>query len=156
MADLVAAYRDAGYADVATYLASGNVVLASPEAPDPAELSKVVSEAFGFTSEAFVRTGSELASVLERVPWSAPVELLEVSLLEREPDPVVARRLEAMVVPPEALVVSGQEVFFRREGKGIETVHKEATTSKLLGQPTTRRGLRTVSELHARFMVDEG
>jgi len=68
------------------------------------------------------------------------------------PDP--ARALETVVEPPEGLVVSGAEVFYLREGKGIETVHKEATTARMLGQVTTRRGLRTVRDMHARFFSD--
>jgi uncharacterized protein (DUF1697 family) len=154
MADLAAAYRAAGYQEVSTYLASGNVVLSAVAPPDPIVLSNVVSEAFGFDSEAFVRSGADLDSIIARNPWPDPAALVEVSLLEHEPVPDVAKALEAMVEPPEGLVVSGAEVFYLREGKGIETVHKEASTARLLGQVTTRRGLRTVTELHARFLSD--
>ena len=152
MADLAAAYRDAGYRDVATYLASGNVVLSAAEPPDPPALSKVVADAFGFESEAFVRSGPELIAVVERNPWPDPDALVEVSFLEHEPDPDAARTLESIVEPPEGLVVSGAEVFYLREGKGIETVHKEVTTAKMLGQTTTRRGLRTVRDVLERYL----
>ena len=64
MADLAAAYRGAGYEEVATFLASGNVVLSSAEPPDPAALSKVVRDTFGFDSEAIVRSDADLRSVL--------------------------------------------------------------------------------------------
>lgn len=151
MADLAAAYRDAGYDDVSTYLASGNVVLSSVDPPDELALAHVVSDAFGFSSEAFVRTGAELASVIERNPWPGPEALVEVSFIERAPRPDAARALEAVVRPPEGLVVSGREVFYLREGKGIEPVHKETTTAKMLGQVTTRRGLRTVRDVRLRF-----
>jgi uncharacterized protein (DUF1697 family) len=154
MADLAAAYRDAGYRDVSTFLASGNVVLSSADPPDPLALSRVVADVFGFESEAFVRTGADLASVVERNPWPDPDALVEVSFLQRKPDPHAARALESIVEPPEGLVVSGAEVFYLREGKGIETVHKEATTAKMLGQVTTRRGLRTVRDMHERFFSE--
>jgi len=154
MADLAAAHRDAGYEDVSTFLASGNVVLASVTAPAPMALSKVVAEAFGFEAEAFVRTGADLASILARNPWPDPDALVEVSFLEAQPGPEAARALEETVVAPEKLVVSGAEVFFLREGKGIETVHKETTTARMLGQVTTRRGLRTVRDMHERFFRD--
>jgi uncharacterized protein (DUF1697 family) len=154
MADLVAAYRDAGYDDVSTFLASGNVVVSSAGPPDPAALSKVVSDTFGFESEAFVRTGVELAMVVERNPWPEPDALVEVSFIERAPEPEIAQELESVVVPPADLVVSGREVFHLREGKGVDPVHKETTTAKMLGQVTTRRGLRTVREMHLRFFSD--
>lgn len=153
MADLIAAYRGAGYEDVATFLASGNMVLSSAEPPDPVALSRVVRDAFGFDSEAFIRSGADLRSVLERNPWPDPDALVEVSFLEREPEPDAARALEAVVEPPEGLVVSGAEVFYLREGKGIETVHKEKITARMLGQVTTRRGLRTVRDMQARFFA---
>ena len=151
MADLAAAYRDAGNQDASTFLASGNVVLSAVDRPDPEALSRVVADAFGFESEAFVRTGSELASVLTRNPWPDPDALVEVSFLEYAPDPVAARALESVVEAPEGLVVSGTEVFYLRVGKGIEAVHKETTTASMLGQVTTRRGLRTVRDMHDRF-----
>ena len=151
MADLAAAYCASGYEDVATYLASGNVVLSTAEPADPGVLSQVVAQAFGFESEAFVRTGAQLASVIQRNPWPEPGSLVEVSFLQGPPDPAKARALEALVMPPEGLVVDGAETFYLREGKDIETVHKEATTGKVLGQVTTRRGMRTVVELHDRF-----
>jgi uncharacterized protein (DUF1697 family) len=152
-ADLNAAYRSAGYEDVATFLASGNVVLSSAEPPDPAALSRVVHDTFGFDSEAFVRSGDDLQSVLKRNPWPDPDVLVEVSFLEREPEPGATQALEGVVGPPEGLVVSGTEVFYLREGKGIETVHKEKITARMLGQVTTRRGLRTVRDMQARFFA---
>jgi uncharacterized protein (DUF1697 family) len=155
MADLAAAYREAGYRDVSTFLASGNLVLSSPTPPEPLALSRVVVDAFGFESEAFVRSGADLSAVVTRNPWPDPGGLVEVSFIERQPDPDVARALEALVAPPEGLVVSGTEVFFLREGNGIEPVHKKATTAKMLGQVTTRRGLRSVREMHERFFRDD-
>jgi uncharacterized protein (DUF1697 family) len=154
MADLAAAYRDAGYGDVATFLASGNVVVSSAGPPDSAALSKVVSDTFGFESEAFVRTGAELVSVVERNPWPEPDALVEVSFIDRVPEPHVSKALESVVKRPAGLVVSGREVFHLREGKGIDPAHKETVTVKMLGQVTTRRGLRTVRDMHLRFFSD--
>ena len=154
MADLTAAYGAAGYERVSTFLASGNVIFDCAEPPHPVAVSRVVADAFGFESEAFVRTGADLASIVERDPWPGPGALVEVSFLERTPDTEAARALEATVAPPEGLVVSGREVFYLREGKGIEQVHQESTTVRMLGQVTTRRGLRTVRELYARHFAD--
>ena len=93
MTDLGAAYHDAGHREVFTYQASGNVVLSSAGRPDPPALSEVVVDAFGFESEAFVRTGADLAPVVERNPWPDSDALVEVSFLEREPGP--GRRMGA-------------------------------------------------------------
>lgn len=153
MADLASAYVDAGFEDVGTFLASGNLILGSESRPDAEAMSSVVLEAFGFESEAFVRSGGEVESIIAANPWPEPDALVEVSFLERSADVEAARALETAVHPPECLVVSGSEVYFLREGKGIETQHKEPTTARILGQKTTRRGMRTVSDLYAKFLT---
>lgn len=145
MADLARAFDDAGFGPVATHLATGNVILPAGPEPNRGELESVITDSFGFVSEVFLRDEDHVRAIVDRTPWSPARNLVEVSFLEREPDPGAARALEATVRPPEGLVVDRTEVFFRREGKGIETVHKEATTERILGMRTTRRGLATIA-----------
>ncbi len=145
MVDLRQAFDDAGFGPVATHLATGNVVLPPGRRPKPADLERVITDAFGFVAEVFLRDEEHVRSIVARTPWPPERYLVEVSFLEREPDSREARELEATIRRPEALVVDGTEVFFRREGKGIETVHKEATTERILGMRTTRRGLATIA-----------
>ena len=152
MADLRSAFVDAGYEDVATHLASGNVIVTSATRPAEAAVCDVVADRFGFESEAFARSRSEVRSILDRIPWNPETATIEVSFLDTMPCQVAARDLEATAVPPEALLVSEHEVFFRRVGGGAETVHKEETTVRMLGAVTTRRGLRTVQGLYARYL----
>ena len=152
MHDLRDAFSAAGFADVDTYLASGNVILRSPDRPSRHALEAVVRDRFGFESEAFVRSSGEMREIVAACPWNGDGVLVEVSFLDSHPDPEAAGALEATVAPPEGLVVSGTEVFFLREGKGIETTHKESTTERLLGMRTTRRGMATVRALDQRFV----
>lgn len=151
MADLRDAFSAAGFADVQTHLASGNLILTSPERPSHRMIESVVLDRFGFESEAFIRSGGEIRRIIAACPWDDQRQLVEVSFLERSPDPAAARALEATAAPPEGLVVAGSEVFFLREGKGIETTHKEATTERVLGMRTTRRGMATVRAIGERF-----
>jgi uncharacterized protein (DUF1697 family) len=151
MADLAAALAGAGLAVTGTHLASGNVVF-DDEDPDPALIEGAIEAAFGFTAQAFVRSAGDLRSILDRCPWRFDEQLVEVSFLQRAPDPDAIRRLEASVVAPEGLLVSGREVFFLREGKGIGPVHREATTQAELGMLTTRRGMATVAGLVDRYL----
>lgn len=151
MADLRQVLTDAGVRDVGTHIASGNVIFSSDGLPARATIEDPIEEEFGFLSEAFIRSEAETRDVLARVPWDAEQYLLEVSFLLDTPDPVDARRLEALVEEPEGLVVSGREVFYRREGKGIETVHKETTTIKTLNRLTTRRGVNTVLQIVEKY-----
>lgn len=71
MVDLVAALTDAGFRDVTTIAASGNVVLTDER--DPAlleiQLESVVQRTFGFKSCAMVRTTGQIRSAIDDNPF---------------------------------------------------------------------------------------
>ena len=71
MVDLVAALTDAGFHDVTTIAASGNVVLTDER--DPAlleiQLESVVQRTFGFKSCAMVRTADQIRSAINDNPY---------------------------------------------------------------------------------------
>lgn len=154
MEDLRSVYANLGYADVATYLASGNVIFTAQDAPDIRQLEAAFAEKFGFHSEVFLRSAAEIATLLDCIPWTAADGVVEVSFLMTVPEPEVARALEATAVDPEALVVVDSEVLFLRKGKGIQTVHKESTSVRILEMQMTRRGLATVKGIHDRFLAE--
>jgi uncharacterized protein (DUF1697 family) len=153
MEELRAAYVEAGFREAKTHIASGNVILDASTRPSREVVERVVSQRFGFVSEAFIRDGEEMKSIVDRNPWPDPGALVEVSFLESLPRMSDARRLEATVTSPEALSVSHAEVFLLREGKGIPPTHKESTTERLLGSRTTRRGITTVQQIVERYLT---
>ena len=71
MVDLVATLADAGFRDVTTIAASGNVVFSDDR--DPAlleiQLGSVVERTFGFRSCAMVRTADQIRSAIEDNPF---------------------------------------------------------------------------------------
>ncbi|GAA4035581.1 DUF1697 domain-containing protein [Parerythrobacter jejuensis] len=71
MVDLNAALSDAGFCDVATVAASGNVILSDDRDPAMLEiqLESVVEQAFGFKSCAMVRTEKEVRAAIETNPF---------------------------------------------------------------------------------------
>jgi uncharacterized protein (DUF1697 family) len=153
MADLRALYGDLGYSNVDTYIASGNVIFDTPSPPPSVELESAFAEKFGFCSEVFLRSGKEIRSIVEDVPWRGDDAVVEVSFLEREAEIAQARALEATAVAPEEIVVAGREVFFLRgHGRGVPTTHKELTSMNLLGMKMTRRGMATVDQIDTRYV----
>jgi uncharacterized protein (DUF1697 family) len=153
MVDLRSVYLDAGCGDVATHIATGNVIFGAPSPPPLHELERMFEERFGFHAEVFLRDAQVVRSILDRIPWDGTDIVIEVSFLEREPDTATARALESTAVPPEQLAVSGSEVFFLRgHGRGAETVHKESATVKTLGMKTTRRGLATIEAIVEKYL----
>jgi len=153
MVDLRAIYESMGYADVATYIATGNVIFDAPSPPLVAELEDRFLERFGFASEVFLRTAFDIRSIVEAVPWTGDDDVVEVSFLEREPQSAQARALEATATEPEVLVVAGREVFFLRGlGRGVATIHKESTSMRILDMKMTRRGVSTIKQIDARYV----
>jgi len=155
MVDLVRFFHDGGYTNVSTYIASGNVIFDSNSPPDVDQIENTFEDEFLFRSEVFLRDRDQIRSILGRVPWTEADGVVEVSFLERPPNPEVATALEATAVQPEELAVSGSEVFFLRAGKGVPTIHKESTSMRILGLKMTRRGLATVVKIHDRFILPE-
>jgi uncharacterized protein (DUF1697 family) len=73
MSELRAACERAGYRDVQTLLASGNLVLDAKEtgAKLEAKLEKLILDEMGLKTDVFVRTGGELDAVIAANPFKA-------------------------------------------------------------------------------------
>ncbi len=157
MVDLRSLYGDLGFSDVATYIATGNVIFDAPSPPPLALLEQPFEDRFGFASEVFLRTAAQVESLIGRNPWTdADAVVVEVSFLEHEPEGAPSRTLEATAVAPEQLLVDGTEVLFLRGlGRGVPTIHKEATSLKVLGMKMTRRSMATVHRIHDRYLIPE-
>ncbi len=153
MMELRDVFSYAGFEHVETYIASGNVIFEAGSPPDVGRIEKAIRDGVGFDSRAFVRSASEVRSVLERVPWKHAGAVVDVSFLEQSPEDRLARDLEATAVLPEELAVRGAEVYFLRASRGGQTTHKEQVVAKTLHMNTTRRGLRTVDQIHRRFLT---
>ena len=86
MADLAAAVEGLGHRDVVTYLQSGNVVFTPGSRAAPGSVAARIEEALaagpGLDARVFVRTASELASVLAANPFTdADPRTLHVTFL---------------------------------------------------------------------------
>jgi uncharacterized protein (DUF1697 family) len=70
MADLRAAFEGAGFTDVSTYIASGNVLFSStaPAAELEDRIEAALEERFGFPIVVVTRSQRQLAGVVEKAP----------------------------------------------------------------------------------------
>jgi uncharacterized protein (DUF1697 family) len=116
MAELRALFGEAGYADVRTYVQSGNVVLESDATP--AELEReaaaLISERFGFEVPVVVRTRRELAAVVKLNPLGDVVDnskCYQVSFLSAKPAAGVLKTLQAAAVGEERVIGHGREIY---------------------------------------------
>jgi uncharacterized protein (DUF1697 family) len=121
MADLKRLCTDAGFVGVTTYVQSGNVVLASALAEEPAKarLEAAIAAHVGARVAVFLRARAELDALLEAA-WLGPAERsrLLVYFLDA---PVAAGELAAIRAPGgEELRAAGRDVLVHYpEGVGV-------------------------------------
>jgi len=140
------------FADVRTYLQSGNVVLKSGKAPEHVarECERLLASELGLELAVIVRTRTQLAAVVRRNPLGAVADdpkRYQVTFLAGPLPAATVRKLEAAVTPPEQLVVAGREVYaWHPNGVGRSRL-ATLLGGKSLGVAATARNWTTVEAL---------
>jgi uncharacterized protein (DUF1697 family) len=145
MADLRTLLQDAGYGNVRTYIASGNVLLDGPRSRARAagELERLVADAFGVETTAVLRTPQELATTVEEHPFDDAADTY-VAFLAARPSKTAAARLEAFDSDP---VLADAELYLQLP-RGVQGSRlSNARIESLLGVSATLRNWRTVVAL---------
>ncbi|MGL4745063.1 MAG: DUF1697 domain-containing protein [Dermatophilaceae bacterium] len=159
MADLRAALQSAGFAEVETYIQSGNVrVISRRRSAEAAaaDLTRSLGEWAGFEVPAIVRTPAELravAAAVEAVPPLLPDGggRRYVVFAAGEVPAVAVAALHAWDVPGERARVLGREVL-GEFGGGIQGLKLTNTRlERLAGVPTTWRDINVVRTLAQRW-----
>jgi uncharacterized protein (DUF1697 family) len=149
MAELRARLTEAGYGDVRTYVASGNILLDGP-AGRPAlgtALERLVADAFGVTTTVILRKPRELADLVAAHPFGADTSETHVAFLAARPAKTAAARLEEVDPGADLAVLAGAEVYLRLSRGVHGSTLSVARIEKLLGVPATLRNWRTVAAL---------
>ena len=151
MATLRKSAEDAGFTDVATLLASGNIVFAAEggERAVRGRLEKAIQADAGFTVEVLLRTRAQLAALLKANPFpDGNGSQVLIALLDGRAPTGLADAMAALVVDEE-FVVAGTEVWVHfPSGMGRSKLAAKLPT---LVTPTimTGRNLNTVTKLVA-------
>ncbi len=154
MADLRALMAGLGYGEAQTLLQSGNAVFATDGPPEQVarDLEQKIAAELDVETEVVVRTGKELAEVVERNPLgevASDPKRYQVSFLSAEPKPEVARELAALDFAPERLVLSGREIYaWHPHGIHSSKLAKQLSDRRL-GVTATARNWNTVVKLLA-------
>jgi uncharacterized protein (DUF1697 family) len=152
MPELRALLTDAGFEDVRTYVASGNVVLTSGAPPDEvaARCEELIAERFGFDVDVIVRSRDELAEVVARNPLAEIADnpkRYQVSFLDAEPDAVTVEKIAAAAAQSEKLVAIGRELYaWHPDGVGRSKMWTKLA-GDTLGVRATARNWTTVTTL---------
>lgn len=99
MKELAEAFREAGHADVSTYINSGNVLFSAPKRPSEEELEAIITDAFGLEISVLVRSHDEMAKVVAKAPKELDDPDVRPDVYFLRPGLSPAAALEAMPDP---------------------------------------------------------
>jgi uncharacterized protein (DUF1697 family) len=152
MAQLRELLAGAGYADVSTYVQSGNIALSATAKPAQLEtdLAALIEERFGFAVPVVVRSRRQLAAVVKRdpIPGAADApKLYQVTFLAAKPSATAVVRLRELARKSEQIEVAGREIYtFHPDGVAGSKL-SVAIVGRDLGAGATSRNWRTVNRL---------
>jgi len=159
MAELRAALTDDGFDDVASYIASGNIVLRADDC-QPERVSAVIAERFGLDIAVVVRSGDQIRAAIEANPFtelaaenpkavhcfftSSPVDDEALSGFDHgryAPDRVATGAGELLAAYPDGMARSKLTT---------------AVLDRVAGGPTTARNWNTVLKLETMVTAAAG
>ena len=143
-----------GFADVWTYINSGNVVFdgSGSRAKLESSIGDALEAEFGFEVTTFVRTAAELRKVLKVEPFTLDDgDTYFVTFLTAPPSAEVAAELEAASNDFDTLQVHGREVHWRMRGKSTDTTLAKKTWNLVGVNGSTSRNITMLRKLVAKI-----
>lgn len=157
--DLRAAVETIGFADVAIFRASGNVVLEAGGA-SPAEVTSRLEEGLdrelGFGEvRTFVRTGAQVRAIAAHEPFTpkqvaASKGKLQVSLLAKKPANATRDEVLALATEDDLLALDGRELYWLPRGGTQESTLGQERLAKMFGTATMRTQ-GTIQQIAAKY-----
>ena len=148
------ALEDAGFADVRTYVQSGNIVAASRQRSAAAvekAVHGVLADAFGLNVDVLVRSPKQLAAVIRANPFAkaatADPKFVHCVFLERAPTAAAIKRVHGEDVGRDELRCKGAEIFVRYGDGSRNSRITPDRLAKWSGRAGTARNWRTVLAL---------
>lgn len=145
-----------GFANVETFIASGNVIFDSTS-KSPRALEKKIQtcllESLGYEVTTFLRTVPEVVSIAEYKSFpdsELAVHTLYIGFMAEEPKQKANEKLLQLKTQIDDFNLQGREVYWLCRGKFSEQV-SGAEVAKALGVPITLRNLTTVKRLAAKY-----
>ncbi len=155
MARLRALFEELQCTDVATVIASGNVLFSSGTR-SPASLERRIEahlhDTLGYAVATFLRAAGDLATIVARHPFHeddplASGHALSVVFTKQPLDPSARTALLALQTSTDEFRVRGREVYWLCRGRVSDSKVTGAKLEKAIGGPATARNITTVRKL---------
>jgi uncharacterized protein (DUF1697 family) len=162
MEALRALFEARGYSNVATFIASGNVIFESPvESARTLEeqIEHHLNGALGYNVATFVRSASDLATTAEYQPFPADeIEAdgasLYVAFLHESPSNAARQSLLALCSATDDFHTHEREIYWLcRTRLSDSRVFTGGLFEKAIAMPVTMRNMTTVRKLVAKYYV---
>jgi uncharacterized protein (DUF1697 family) len=157
---LKAVFEELGYANVSTFIASGNVIFES-KAKDAAKLEtqieKHLAESLGYEVETFLRTAAEIAALgkfnpFPKEPWEKSNWTIHVACHKTPIAKAEAKKLCAIRTDYDAFHVDGRELFWLTHGGiSVSTVWKLPEMKQIKLPSNTLRNRKTILNLVEKY-----
>jgi uncharacterized protein (DUF1697 family) len=138
------------FTDVATVIASGNVVFRARGQAAALErrIERALLDGLGFEVTTFLRTADELAATVGAAPFgTSEGRTLMVGFLKAAPQEDAVSRVLAFRTSNDELCIAGRELWWRRRGGNGDSKLGAGGLEKALGAPMTMRNITTVRRL---------
>ena len=154
MPALRALFEALDFADVQTYLQSGNVVFTTSDKDASVVASAIeqrISQDLKLTVPVLMRTAADLKRIVERNPYldqEQDFAKLHVTFLAEEPDAQRVSDLDLSFGEPDAFTVAGQEIYLHCPNGYGRTKLTGTWFERRLKVGATNRNWKTVTALH--------
>ena len=157
MARLRELFASLGFSDVATVIASGNVLFTTRSGKTDQLERRIETHlylALGYEVATFLRRAGELVEIVSHRPFPAidPLaadHVLSVIFLKRPLDTPAREALLSLQTDTDAFHVRGREAYWLRHGRISDSRVTPARLEKAVGGSATARNITTVRKLAA-------
>jgi uncharacterized protein (DUF1697 family) len=158
MDQLRALFEELGFANVETFIASGNVVFDS-SSRSPSALEKKVAAhlelSLGYPVATFIRSVAELTTIAAHRPFpksrTNEADRLYVGLLGTTPSEAVLKKILALSTKLDELHINGRELYWLCHTAFSDSPLSGTLLEKTLGMATTLRNVNTIHRLTAKY-----
>lgn len=154
MSDLRTLFQDLGFAEVKTYIQSGNVIF-NAEGTGEVEISnaveKAIFERFGYEVPVICRTAEALQQSIVKNPFFADavgeIERLHLTFLKKTPEEQQLKKLKECNFYPDKFIVWGNNIFIYCSGKYSDSRLTNSFFENKLKVAATTRNWKTILHL---------
>jgi uncharacterized protein (DUF1697 family) len=151
-------FSSIGFANVETFIASGNVIFESAEKSTKkleTDIEKKLLAALGFEVATFIRTPADVAAIANNQPFPQKEfdssTAFNVLFLAERLDKESTQKVLALENEIDAFYVQGREVYWLCRRKQSESKFSNAVLERTLKRSSTMRGMSTLQKLAAKY-----